>query len=570
MPVIKNILRKSVNSYQGLKDFNVLIEDTAPNSQYFNIFDLPEELSLGCSSFLIEGSNLLKHGVELKIELLDSENNVVFTTPVDNYLEDKSRRVSIEVYGNVAPGVATLTILGELDPTKTNVPQSFRDVYNVRFTKRVNINKTKENDRPIRFYGQPTISVSEIVKGVIEETTGGTNQTSTVTGTIALNVTTNKVIDTEVNVALPTNNVDDIGEDDYIKSESPKSKKTATFNSKIAKKSKKKKKQKKFKTTHTITGNVVTMGAGTNNSTNKITSDFVGATITISNPHQLVDTDKFPTTRYSLPTSYSTTISEVVNETTFKVKTPYYITNDTQQRIPVSLESATNNASITYDSYVEETESSIFKRSYADITVGNLRTFSGDVYKAKILTRDSNTPTDFEKIYDAYVEPPNILIDQTSATGFTNIGFFHQQTDINNNWVSSSIGGSTGALATQNNQYLVDGLLLSGSNKPIDSLVEFRTTNSFDLVNDVDYVVRFDSYFFKELGEYKSDQDTISTNKLADLRVYLSGSGLTGNEGEEDYYLGQVEIPENSNDEGEISSVIVVSELQLQVRQKLG
>ena len=89
MPVIKNILRKAVNSYQGLKDFNVLVEDTTQNSQYFNIFDIPEELPLGCSSFLIEGSDLLKKEVELKIELLDSENNVVFTTPVDNYLEDK-------------------------------------------------------------------------------------------------------------------------------------------------------------------------------------------------------------------------------------------------------------------------------------------------------------------------------------------------------------------------------------------------------------------------------------------------------------------------------------------------
>ena len=556
MPVIKNILRKAVNSYQGLKDFNVLVEDTTQNSQYFNIFDIPEELPLGCSSFLIEGSDLLKKEVELKIELLDSENNVVFTTPVDNYLEDKSRRVSIEIYENIAPGVATLTILGELDPTKTNVPQSFRNVYNVRFTKRININKTKENDRPIRFYGQPTISVSEIVKGVVEETTGGTNQTSTVTGTVGLNVTTNKVFDSETDTELPTNNVDDLGEEEFILSESPKSKRTATFNSKIGKKGKKKKKQKKFKTTYSITGNVVAMGAGTNNSSNKITSDFVGATITISNPHQLVDTDKFPTTRYTLPTSYSTTISEVVNETTFKVKTPYYIIDDTTKRIPVSLKSVTNNASIKYDSYVEETESSIFKRSYADITIGNLRTFSGDVYKAKIFTRDSNTPTDFEKIYDAFVEPPNILIDQTSATGFTNIGFFHQQSDINNNWVSSSIGGSTGTLAVQNNQYLVDGILLSGSVEKLDSLVEFRTKNSFDLEKDVDYVVRFDSYFFKDTAEYKSDQDTISTESRADLKVFLSGSGLTGNTGEEDYYLGQVEIPKNSNDEGEISNVI--------------
>ena len=556
MPVIKNILRKAKNSFQGLKNVDVFIEDTDPNSKYFNIFDLPEELPLGCSSFLIEGSELLKKEVNLKIELLDSQNNVVFTTPVDNYLEDKSRRVSIEIYEDVAAGVATLTILGELDPNKTSVPQGFRDVYNVRFNKRININKTKENDRPIRFYGPPTISVSEIVKGVIEETTGGTNQTSTITGTIGLNVTTNKVLDTEVDVVLPTNNVDDLGEDDFISSQTPKSKKTTTFNSKIGKKGNKKKKQKKFKTTYSITGNVVAMGAGTNNSTNKITSDFVGATITISNPHQLVDTEKFPTTRYSLPTTYSTTISEVVNETTFKVKAPYYVTDDTTKRIPVSLKSATNNVSITYDSYVEETESSIFKRSYADITIGNLRTFSGDVYKAKIFTRDSNTPTDFEKIYDAFVEPPNILIDETSATGFTNIGFFHQQSDINNNWVSSSIGNSTGTFATQNNQYLVDGLLLSGSNETFGNLVEFRTKNSFDLEKDVDYVVKFDSYFFKETAEYKSDQDTISTEKRADLKVFLSGSGLTGNEGEEDYYLGKVEIPTNSNDEGEISSVI--------------
>jgi len=556
MPVIKNILRKAKNSFQGLKNVDVFIEDTDPNSKYFNIFDLPEELPLGCSSFLIEGSELLKKEVNLKIELLDSQNNVVFTTPVDNYLEDKSRRVSIEVYEDVAAGVATLTILGELDPTKTSVPQGFRNVYNVRFNKRININKTKENDRPIRFYGPPTISVSEIVKGVIEETTGGTNQTSTVTGTIGLNVTTNKVLDSEIDVVLPTNNVDDLGEDDFISSETPKSKKTTTFNGKIGKKGKKKKKQKKFKTTYSITGNVVAMGAGTNNSTNKITSDFVGATLTITNPHQLVDTEKFPTTRYSLPTSYSTIISEVVNEKTFKVKTPYYIIDDTTKRIPVSLKSATNNASITYDSYVEETESTIFKRSYADITIGNLRTFSGDVYKAKIFTRDSNTPTDFEKIYDAFVEPPNILIDQTSATGFTNIGFFHQQSDINNNWVSSSIGGSVGALAEQNNEYLIDGLLLSGSVEKLDSLVEFRTKNSFDLEKDVDYVVKFDSYFFKDIAEFKSDRDTISTENRADLKVFLSGSGLTGNAGEEDYYLGKVEIPTNSNDEGEISNVV--------------
>ena len=75
--------------------------------------------------------------------------------------------------------------------------------------------------------------MSEIVKGVVEETTGGTNQTSTVTGTIGLNVTTNEVFDSEIDVELPTNNIDEIGEDDFISSQTPKSKRTTTFNSKV-------------------------------------------------------------------------------------------------------------------------------------------------------------------------------------------------------------------------------------------------------------------------------------------------------------------------------------------------
>ncbi|HAI18533.1 MAG TPA: hypothetical protein DCM10_11160, partial [Xanthomarina gelatinilytica] len=61
MPVLKNILRKSTSPYQGLKDFDVFIDTT--DNKYFNVSDFPEELTLGNSSFLIEGSELLKNGV---------------------------------------------------------------------------------------------------------------------------------------------------------------------------------------------------------------------------------------------------------------------------------------------------------------------------------------------------------------------------------------------------------------------------------------------------------------------------------------------------------------------------
>ena len=55
---------------------------------------------------------------------------------------------------------------------------------------------------------------------------------------------------------------------------------------------------------------------------------------------------------------------------------------------------------IKYETFSEETTSETFFRSFADITVGNLRTFSGDVYKAKVFTKDNGTLGDFEEIYD--------------------------------------------------------------------------------------------------------------------------------------------------------------------------
>ena len=53
------ILRR-YNKYQGLKDIDVLIEDDAPISQYFNVAEVPDIITQGRSSFLVGGSPLLK------------------------------------------------------------------------------------------------------------------------------------------------------------------------------------------------------------------------------------------------------------------------------------------------------------------------------------------------------------------------------------------------------------------------------------------------------------------------------------------------------------------------------
>ena len=189
MPVFQNILRKGRNTFQGLQNFDVLIDVRNDDNQYFNVSDFPDELTLGNSSFLIEGSELLRDNIELKIEILDSSNNVIFTTPVDEYLEGRARRVSIEAYKETEPGPATLTILGELNPTKVSVPNSFRNTYNIRYTKDFFINTTKLNTRPILFYGQPTVVGEELMRGQVVSNEAVVNSTETVSGTGELKVT---------------------------------------------------------------------------------------------------------------------------------------------------------------------------------------------------------------------------------------------------------------------------------------------------------------------------------------------------------------------------------------------
>ena len=174
------------NRPQGLKDIDVLIEDDAPVSLFFNIAEVPEVITQGKSSFLIGGSNLLKPEVEIKFEITNDDSGaVIYTEPVPNYLEGTSRRVSIEVYDDVNLfGDATLTVVGELNPLNNNVPTEFLDTYNVRYTRKIYISSAGVNTQPILFFNQPRIVVNEIVKPYITTTipTGSVTKTGGATG----------------------------------------------------------------------------------------------------------------------------------------------------------------------------------------------------------------------------------------------------------------------------------------------------------------------------------------------------------------------------------------------------
>ena len=149
------------NEKQNLADIPTLITEEGIDSKYFQIFGMPEELPTGKSSFIVGGSPFLKSGVKLKIEIIDSQGGVVYTEPVYGYRDGVNRRVSIEIYEPKQVGEAILTLLGEIDPAKSDVPipTEWQGVYNVKYTRRLSINPTLLNVQPIRFHKQPYVNV---------------------------------------------------------------------------------------------------------------------------------------------------------------------------------------------------------------------------------------------------------------------------------------------------------------------------------------------------------------------------------------------------------------------------
>ena len=108
-------------------------------SKYFKILNFPQTITTGKQMFLIQGTEFLKTGVELKIELKDSEGNIIYTEPIDaSFSRDEYKPISIVVYGDEIAGTATMTILAELSTYENDrgvivdVPNEWKDIYNVR------------------------------------------------------------------------------------------------------------------------------------------------------------------------------------------------------------------------------------------------------------------------------------------------------------------------------------------------------------------------------------------------------------------------------------------------------
>ena len=148
---------------QNLLRYPVLIEDPKFNSEYFEVSELNRNFHAGKNGFLIRGSQFLKQGSQIAIEVLDRFNSPVFCTPVDNFSEGGSRAVSVEIFQKTLDGPGKLVILGtaETFADGRDIPEEWRNKTNVRWVVPIQIETKNQNISPLRLANNPTAIITE-------------------------------------------------------------------------------------------------------------------------------------------------------------------------------------------------------------------------------------------------------------------------------------------------------------------------------------------------------------------------------------------------------------------------
>jgi hypothetical protein len=371
------------NQKANLAQFQVWIEDTAPDSRYFRLSQFPDILTAGKNAFLINGSPELVPTTNLLIEIVDSVGNTVFVQPIRHYAEGLARLVSVEVYEDTAPGLATITILGHLrqDASGNLPPEQFVNSFNMRWQKRINIVPSVPNSTPIRLYQRPSMSVSEV-----------------------LIPSRNAVIQPTITAS-----------------------------------------------TGSVTGIITTVIPGT--SVQQLTSiKASGFTFT----RDMVN-GKFMTTINGTP--FTSSISNILNGYTAQLSSSF---------ISGSAVAFNSNAfNIVYTPAKQYSQTNL-TRSFADIRLIGLRTFSGDIQRAKVYAKSLDQTSDFIQIADVSLDVTEITSTQSLSTGdpAVRMGYVKNASDVSQYWTAGKIVDSsryveTGATASYNMSELMDSVRLA-------------------------------------------------------------------------------------------------------------
>ena len=520
---------------QDLTNVEVLVNDTG--NDYFNLVEVPTTFTQGRSAFKIFGSRLLKKGVRLKMEMLDAAGNTVFISPVDLVGEEQApflpyRFVTVEVYRPPVnkEGIGTLTILGEIDPQAVNfqIPSRFQNTYNVKYEQKINLDlSTSVNTQPIRFFKSPFIQASEIVKPRIVITpvtqstqffASGSATTSPDLKNQSFTVTTGSQ-EKEDNVTpyRPTKDIEKFTEKFKYK--------TGLYGG--APPIIKRRGGQVFFASKEDPPQAITIPQG------NLSSKMTGGTVTIpvhTSTIQKIDGEGRTFNEEVTVPEFQTQVKEVINDSQLVLDD--VVTFDDPDKVDHKIVDDFTDVPLTMsfeDADVAIISSSKHNDSFLNLTIKNLRTFSGDVYRVKIHGKMQSQNSGFSTLADTVIESPELLRDDTSISGFLRTGYFLDQNHINTYWTASSFDSNVKAAnvaMTHTGSQYIDSLHLSGSTSGVNQSIVAETHPDYPFILEKDIIYTL-SAKIKGTNTTKVNQDGINENG-GKLYFHLSGSNLNG------------------------------------------
>jgi len=250
----------------------------------------------------------------------------------------------------------------------------------------------------------------------------------------------------------------------------------------------------------------------------KFNGDMINGTLSVPTPSNPLPTSDINASS----TSYTSTISKVLNDTTLQLDFPYEVF-DTQSNLSHTFNSFDNSAfQIEYEATPQYTPTQN-SESFALIQISDLEPDTGDISRIKVYLNSAGTVGTFEQVNDILLPNTEIFIDSTSSlTPDKSLGIFETQSTIDTYWEGHSYQGKTEIAAPTltwttssiNNATAIAGTLdLSNSN----NVYTFQLKDQFSgiFVSQSMYTVTLDAFAQK------------SGNINPILSIYASGSAFT-------------------------------------------
>lgn len=479
---------------KNLLDYEVYEEDTSANSQYFGVLNLPQVFTGGRNSFYLDGSDYLKNGSSLIIEILDVNNNTVYFSARTDYVEGTAVLVSIEVYDTTPIGIGKLIIMGEIDQTIDGfgIPDEWQNTYNTRWIKNIMIEPRLNNKSPIKFKNSPEVIATE--KQFYN---------------IATSSITTENLYFSASFKPLYENLEHIGY--LIEAQAP-----TTFSAELL---------------------------------NGIITGSVNISSSLANSTETASINIFVDEILNYTTSFATNASIKTDKNTLIEK--IYLESGSYSSSVLSTGDDIISSSVVWTYKKFNNIGKTVPISYADLRITNLSTLSGEIYKAKIYAKPASVTGEYKLVADTPLVISELLVTESStqSIGFTPIGDFAKYPSASTAWYASEltqssdsnqsiypVSGSpeyyvpiqpTNINVNVSSKVLLDSMMAevqvdNASQKFSGSVSQsgyfIGTIQPVELVPTTEYTLQLDAYYKKESGSVSL------TGNTAKVDIYIIGA----------------------------------------------